>query len=214
MSNAVLAPSASLVAASGPTGGMESFDISLSVKRCAESKLPAHGKTTAAFSLNKSKLVSSVCADIRSHFPSEFGKRDSQGQLIPESLRLPADIHAKVVSSVDDFIDTQLAAFKNIQTDSWKVSSRYVHYANKKDVGLRTTMIKDEIISLQYRKCGIELFIGHTTREIAKLNKQKTVMSEKTEERLRKLEKRLVAEQLTLETLELEIAKQKGAAQA
>lgn len=182
------------------------FDFAASVKRCAERKLGSNGLTTKSHTLNRAKLVSSVCSDFRNHYPALFEKRDEKGNIIPESLRLPEEYFTKVVAAVDSFIDSAFEEFKTNADSLVKVSTRFVHKSKQKDVILRHTIQRDEVISLQQKKMGIILFIGETERQIAKINDQKTVMSEVTMERLKKLEARLVKENDTLNAVNQQIA--------
>ena len=182
------------------------FDFGASVKRCAERKLGANGLTTKSHTLNRAKLVSSVCADFRNHYPALFEKRDDKGNIVPDSLRLPEECFNKAVIAVDSFIDAAFEEFKTNADSLVKVSTRFVHKAKQKDVILRHTIQRDEVISLQQKKMGILLFIGETERQIAKINDQKTVISEAKMERLKKLEARLVKETETLNAINAQIA--------
>lgn len=186
----------------------DSFDYALSVRKAAERKLGSNGLTRASHTLNRQKLVSSVCSDVRNTYPQLFNKRDDKGNIIPESLRLPEEVYAKCVAAVDEFIDKAFDAFKQAPDELVKVSTRFVHKAKQKDVVLRHTIQRDEILCLKERKLGITLFIGETERQLAKLNEQKSTWSEATVERVKKLEKRLIAENETLAKLSEEIAKQ------
>lgn len=186
----------------------ESFDYALSVRKAAERKLGDSGLTRSSHTLNRQKLVSSVCSDVRNNYPQLFNKRDDKGNIIPESMRLPDEVYTKCVEAVDTFIDKAFDAFKNAPDELVKVSTRFVHKAKLKDVVLRHTIQRDEILCLKERKLGITLFIGETERQLAKLNEQKATWSEATAERVKKLEKRLVTENDTLAKLSEEIAKQ------
>jgi len=187
---------------------IESFDYALSCRKCAERKLGTSGITTGSHTLNRQKLISSVCADVRNSYPGLFNKRDDKGNIIPESLRLPEDVHGKICEAVDSFINKAFDAFLKAPDELVKVSTRFVHLAKKHDVVLRHTIQRDEVIALKERKLGITLFIGETKRQLDKLNSQRATWSELTAERVGKLEKRLEQETVTLAKLEEEIAKQ------
>jgi hypothetical protein len=190
------------------TQPIESFDYAMAVSKAAERKLGINGLTTSAHTLNRLKLVSSVCASVRNAYPSVFAKRDEQGNILPESSRLPEDIYNKVCVAVDEYIGAAFDKFKASPDELVKVSTRFVHLAKKQDVILRHTIQRDEVIALKERKFGIVLFIGETERCLAKLNEQRSTWSEATFERVAKLEKRLALEQKTLERLTTEISKQ------
>lgn len=208
MSNSAIAPSVSLVSPS--VSRIEDYDYLAAVRRVAERKLGSNGLTTSSHTLNRSKLVSSVCADLRSHYPQLFDKRDAQGNIIPESVRLPEEYFNKVVNAVDSFIDASFESFKSNADQLVKVSTRYVHKAKQRDVVLRHTIQRDEIVSLQSKKMGITLFIGETKRQIDKINAQSAVLSEVTMERLKKLESRLIKENETLNAINQQMAQMKS----
>lgn len=187
---------------------MDDFDFLASCKRCALRKLPANQLTTVALTMGRSKLIAAVCSDFKSHYPSVFEKRDSSGNRVP-SERLDETTYERVSKAVDAFLEEQFSVFTSHKDELVKVSSRFAHLSGKKDVIMRHTIQRDEVISLKERRFGITLFIGETERQIEKYNKQSAVMSEVTMERVKKLEKRLVKEQETLANIDLQIAQQK-----
>lgn len=204
--NTVLANNASDLAIS--TNTPENYPFAERVAKIAMRKVSASGLTTKSFSVNRGALISSVCVDFRSTFPSLFAKRDDKGNIIDGTVtRVPESFYDVIVTHVDEFIQEQYDSFT--KNDCKVSNTRFVHQSAKKDVFLRHTLVRDEVIGLQEKKCGITLFIGETKRQIAKLNAQQSVLSEKTEERLKKLEKRLVKEQETLDGINIEVAKQK-----
>lgn len=205
MSNALAQNATDLAISSTPP---DSYDFLLAVKRVADEKLPANGLTTFKVVMSRSKLISGVCRDYRGHYAALYDKRDEQGNKIPAE-RLPEDIYGKITSAVDEFIQGEFNKFISNPDQLVRSSSRFVHKSAQKDVVRRHTIIRDEVISLKEKRFGIELFIGETKRQIEKYNSQKTVLSEVTEDKLRKLEKRLAKEQDTLNHLDEEIAKQK-----
>lgn len=205
MSNALAQSATDLALSSTPEA---EFDFHLSVSRVAAKKLPANGLTTYSVLTSRSKLISAVCQDYRSHYPSLFDKRDAQGNRLPVE-RLPEEIFGKITTAVDNFIQNEFNKFLSNPDELVRSSVRFVHQAAKKDVVKRHTIIRDEVIALKEKRMGIELFIGETKRQIDKYNSQKSVLSEVTEERLQKLEKRLGKETDTLNHLDEEIAKQK-----
>lgn len=206
MSSHAIAQSATDLALSSVSVG--NFDWSASVKRQALRKLPANQLTTVALTMGRSKLIAAVCSDFKSHFPSIYEKRDAQGNRVP-SERLDEATYDKVTAAVDVFLAEQFSLFSSKPDELVKTTSRFAHLQGKKDVVMRHTIQRDEVISLKERRFGITLFIGETERQMEKLNSQNTVLSEKTSERLTKLEKRLVKEQDTLAAIDQQIAQQK-----
>ncbi len=193
--NQVLATNATNLTIS--TNTPENWPFAEIVVKVATRKVGASGLTKSSVTVNRNALISGVCNE----FPSLFAKRDDKGNIIGEgkeanATRLSGDWYDKVVQYVDEFIDKRYESFTK---NECKVSNtRFVHQSAKQDVILRHTLVRDEVIGLQEQKFGINLFIGETERQIAKINKQSAVLSEKTEERLQKLEKRLVKENISL----------------
>lgn len=183
---------------------VEDFDYSASVKRIANRKTSGAG--IATINLNKSKLVSAVCSEFRAHYPQLFDKRDEKGNIIPATLRLPEEYFNKVVCAVDTFHAEQFDVFNKFADQVTSYKSRFVHKANVKEVFIRHTLVRDEIVSLETKLTGINAFISTTERDIQKINEQKSVLSEKTMERLKKLEKRLEKENATREEIKAQLA--------
>lgn len=183
---------------------VSSFDFKACVARIAKRK--CEGVNIASINLNKSKLVSSVCSEFRSQYPALFDKRDEKGNIIPSSLRLPEEYFNKVVEAVDCFHAEQFDQFNKFSDQVTTYKSRFVHKANTKEVFIRHTLVRDEIVSLETKLTGINAFISATERAIKSINDQKTVLSEKTQERLTKLEKRLVKEETTRNEIKAQLA--------
>src|SRR2546429_3816569 len=93
MSNA-LAQNATDLAVSGQSE--ENFDINACVRRNAERT--AKGTTRERQFLQYNKLISTCCADYRSHFPAIYGK----------SERIASDAFGKIDKAVTEFIQAQL----------------------------------------------------------------------------------------------------------
>lgn len=206
--NNVLAQNATDIAVSASTP--ENYPFAERVAKIAERKVGASGLTRSSVTVNRNALMSGVCADFRNTFPSLFAKRDDKGNIIEGQVnRVPDKWYDVIVKHIDEFIDNQ---FERFTKNECKVSNtRFVHQGAKKDVILRHTLVRDEIIALQEQKLGIMLFIGETKRQIDKLNNQSVPLNEKQEERLQKLEKRQVKENETLNEILAKIALQKPA---
>jgi len=193
-----------------PANGPEGYDFHARVPTLAQRKLGSV-KTTASLELNRNKLVSALCADFRSHFTSIFEKRDEAGRIIPASMRLPDEYYQKAVEAVDAFIKKQFDSFLSNADQLGTYNVRFVHKVAQKDILLRHTIRRDEIIAIKERIVGINAFISDTERLLDKYNKQQSTWSEITADRVAKLEKRLVNERNTLAHLQEEMAKQKTA---
>lgn len=208
MSNA-LAQSATQLAQS--TSGPDSYDFMSRLTELAKRKLPTNGLTVSSVTMSRSKLISGLVEDYRSHFANLFPKKDSNGNDIkPNERRIPTETYDKICSIVDEFCQAKLDEFMGNPDEVVKSARRFVHKAQQKDVIIRWTVQRDEIISLQQRKLGITLFIGESNRLLDKYNNQKSTWSEETAERVLKLEKRLKNEEATLAVIEMELAKQKA----
>lgn len=205
--NNVLSNNATDLAVS--TNTPEQYPFAERVAKIAARKVSASGLTTRSMSINRGGLISAVCADFRATFPSLFAKRDDKGNIIEGSMRLSEQWLDIVVKHVDEFVQAQYEAFTK---NECKVSNtRFVHQGSKKDVILRHTLVRDEVIALQEQKLGIMLFVGETKRQMDKLNNQSTPLNAKQEERLQKLEKRSTNENNTLNEIMAKIAAQKPA---
>ena len=205
MSNAI-AQSATDKAVS--TSGQVSYDFDVRIVAIAQRKLPTNGLTVTSVTVQRSKLISALCADYRSFFPGMFGKRDDKGNMIPESVRLPEEIYTKVTTAVDSFIQKQFDDMLSNPDELVKRTRRFTHLSGKKDVVMRHNIQRDEILPFKERILGIKLFIGESNRLLDSYNEQKSVWSEATIEKVKKLEKRLANETNTLNRLEEEQAKQ------
>lgn len=203
--NNVLANNATDLAVSTNTPDNYQFDERIA--KIAARKVGASGITVSSTTVNRNGLVSAVCKDFRDTYPSLFAKRDANGNIIDSINRVPEQYYDVIVIKVDEYLEKQ---FEKFTKNECKVSTvRFVHQSAKKDVFLRYTLVRDEVIDFKQRMLGIDLFIGETKRQIAKITSQQSVLSEKTEERLKKLEKRLVREEETRNAFSIEIAKQK-----
>jgi hypothetical protein len=203
--NNVLSNNASDLAIS--TNTPENYPFLERIVKIAARKTGASGLTIASVTVNRNALVSAVCKDFRDTYPSLFAKRDDKGNIIDAINRVPEQFYDKIVEQVDLFLEQKFQEFT--KNDCKVASVRFVHQASKKDVFLRHTLVRDEVIDFKQRLLGIDLFIGETKRQINKVNSQQSVLSEKTEERLKKLEKRLEREMETRNALAIEVAKQK-----
>lgn len=203
--NSVLANNATDLAIGTNTPDNYPFDEK--IIKIAARKTGASGLTTSSVTVNRNALVSAVCKDFRDTFPSLFAKRDDKGNIIEAINRVPEQYYDKIVEQVDLFLEKKFEEFT--KNDCKVANVRFVHQASKKDVFLRHTLVRDEVIDFKQRLLGIDLFIGETKRQMLKINAQQSVLSEKTEERLKKLEKRLVREEETRNALTIEIAKQR-----
>lgn len=189
------------------TNTPEQYPFEERIAKIAARKTSTSGLTVSSVTVNRNALISSVCRDFRDTFSSLFAKRDDKGNIIDAINRVPEQFYDIIVTKVDLFLDTEYEKFTKNECKTSNV--RFVHQANKKDVFLRHTLVRDEVIDFKQRLLGIDLFIGETKRRIAKINGQASVLSEKTEESLKKLEKRLEREMETRDALSIEIAKQK-----
>lgn len=210
--NSILANNATDLAISVNTPDNWPFDAV--VQKVATRKVGASGLTKSSVTVNRNSLISGVCNEFRSAFPSMFAKRDDKGNIIGEgkdahAMRLTEEWLDKVIYHVDAFLDARYEEFT--KNDCSVSNTRFVHRSSKKDVILRHTLIRDEIIALQEQKLGIMLYMGETKRQLDKINKQASVLSEKTEERRVKLEKRLLKETESFNDILLKIASQKPA---
>lgn len=204
--NNVLTNNATSLAISSNTP--ENWPFAEMVAKVASRKVGASGITRSSTTVNRGALISGVCNEFRSSFPTLFSKRDDKGNIIGAEHRLTTEWLDKVVFHVDEFLDKRYEEFT--KNDCKVSNTRFVHQASKADVILRHTLVRDEVISLQEQKFGIGLYIGETERQIKKLNSQQSVLSEKTEERLKKLEKRLANEQNSLSKILERIASVKA----
>lgn len=203
MSNALTQNATNL--AVSPADGPEGFNFNLSVKRQAERQLPKNGLTIYSMTIGRSKLIAGVCQDFKSHFPSLYDKKDGLGNKIPAE-RLDEATYNKVLEAVDTFIAEEFSKFTGSPDDNVKTTSRFVHRSNKKDAIVRHTIQRDETISLKRQHFALDLFVGETKRQMDKYINQSSVLSQQSEERLQKLQKRLNKEEESLASVDLQIA--------
>jgi hypothetical protein len=157
MSNAI-AQSATVLAVS-PTGEND-FDIVASVKRCAERT--AKGTTRERQFLQRNKLISSVCADYRSHFPAIYGKTE----------RLPSEVYERIEGEVDKFITSHLSRINPINVISLRRG--FYHNAKEMEITERIVNTGENKLTLQEQLLGVDIFITSAEKRLRDLEKKPT----------------------------------------
>ena len=159
MSNA-LAQNATDLAVSGNTE--ESFDFVACARRNAIRT--AKGTTRERQFLQYNKLISTCCADYRSHFPAIYDKT--------MNARLPAPIFEKIDLAVTECIQEQLNRVNVTNAISLR---RGFHHSEKQMVVTdRITSIGENKLPLKEQLLGINIFITTANRRLDDLMKKPT----------------------------------------
>lgn len=166
MSTNAIAPSTSLVSAT--SNGEENFDFSLSASNAASRQ--AKGTTRERHMLNRQKLISSVCADFRSHFAAIYGKTD----------RLPSEVFDKVERAVDELLAKLLGQVNATNAISFRRA--FHHNGNQMKVTERVVTTGENEITLKEQLLGITLFIGAAEKRLKDLEAKKTPDYEREKE--------------------------------
>ncbi len=165
MSNAI-AQSATTLAVS-PTGESQ-FDIADSVRRCAERT--AKGTTRERQFLQRNKLMSTVCADYRSHFPAIYGKTE----------RLPSEVYERIESEVDKFITSQLGRVNNLNVISLRRG--FFHNAKEMEITERIINTGENKLTLKEQLLGANIFITSAEKRLSDLERKPTPDYEREKE--------------------------------
>jgi hypothetical protein len=153
MSNQVLAQSATQLTITGQ--GESNYDFAARVKLLGERA--AKGITRERQTLNRAKLVSSLCADYKAHFAAIYENTN----------RLPSEIHDKICEAVDIFIQTHINRV-NIHN---AINFRRAFHHNDKQMSVTERVIAtgENSLSLQEQKFGITLFITQANNRLRDL---------------------------------------------
>lgn len=156
----------------------------------------AKGVTRERQALNRNKLVSSLCADYRAHFPAVYGKTD----------RLPSAIYAKLEAAVDDYIQAQLNKVNKHNVISYRRA--FHHDFNQQRVTERVMATGENMLSLEEQHCGVVIFIGVAERKLKDLESKPTP----DYDREKQVKEQLMKLNVTKSFIEGEIAHQKSLA--
>lgn len=185
----VMAPSATILTESGNSEQAYPFNTVLSqLANIAKKNLVRGGST-----LNRTKLISAMCAQYRYSFSAIYGK----GEV------LPTDIHAKICESVDNYIHGELS--NNINSSN-SVSLRRTFAWNEKEMTVfeKVTAIGHNVLALKEQRLGITIFIGQCEKRLKELEAKPNPdfdLEKAVKDRLFKLN-------VTKQYIESEIAKQ------
>jgi len=146
----VRSQSATLLAKS--TVPKENWDFAGAVERTAKRK--SAGATRERHMLNFQKLVSSVCAEYRMHHAGEYGRTE----------RLPTEIHGKIQTLCQEYIQKQLAQVHVGNVLS--VQRRFFHKWKDSEIVERVTATGENVIALKEQLLGVKIFIGQTEKRL------------------------------------------------
>jgi hypothetical protein len=157
MSNAIAQSATELTVANN---GEQSFDFKLSAKNAASRQ--AKGVTRERQMLNRQKLISSVCADYRTHFAAIYGKTD----------RLPSEIFDKINSAVDEYLADMLKTVNNANV----ISHRRAFYHNSKEMMITERIVNtgENMLTLQEQLLGVHIFKNNAERKLKALEAKPT----------------------------------------
>ena len=154
MSNAIAQSATQLVV---DTHSEDNYDFGLAAVTAASRQ--AKGLTRERWTLNRQKLIASVCADYRGRFAAIYGRTD----------RLPTSVFVKVETAVDSVVNKLLSAVNTANAVSMRRS--FAHKPADMLICERVTAVGENSLTLQEQHLGVNLFIGTANRHLNDLIK-------------------------------------------
>jgi hypothetical protein len=169
----------------------ENFDFAASVLRAANRQEKNNMKEK--LTLNRSKLISSVCADFRDHNSSLFAKRNEAGEVVTPSLRLPPEHYSKVEKAVDDFITVQFNRVNHMNVISFV--RRHIHVPAKQMFVERVINTGENSIGWKEQLCACHIQQGVVHRRMEDADKGNRLTNELQQQLQKQLNSLAVTEE-------------------
>lgn len=160
--NVIDAQNATANAISNANPEWKSEDFAASAKRAGDRASKATSITRERRMLQRSKLISAVCADYRAHFAAIYGKTD----------RLPSEVFEEIEKAVDNYIQESLNVVHKLNV----IGMRRSFYHDHKNMSIteRATVTGENQLAHKEQLFGVNLMIGAAERKLRELEAKPT----------------------------------------